>query len=50
LFGTVHGRVMRGELEVVFVGTGEQLADMFTKPLPAPRFPECCSAIGMGEL
>jgi hypothetical protein len=46
----VRNRVMRGELEVVFVGTGEQLADMFTKPLPAPRFAECCSAIGMGEL
>jgi hypothetical protein len=50
----VRNRVMPGELKVVFVGTGEQLADMFTKPLvlvlPAPRLPECCSAIGMGDL
>jgi hypothetical protein len=44
----VRNRAMRGDIEVVFVGTKEQLADMFTKPLPAPRFAECCRAIGVG--
>lgn len=45
----VRNRVMRGDIELVFVGTEQQLADMFTKPLTAPRLVECRQAIGMGE-
>jgi hypothetical protein len=46
----VRNRVMRGDIDLVFVGTEEQLADMFTKPLSAPRLAECCRMIGMSEM
>jgi hypothetical protein len=45
----VRNRVMRSDVRLMFVGTEEQLVDMFTKPLSAPRIAECCRLIGMGE-
>lgn len=35
----VRDKVATGELQVNFVSTKDQLADIFTKPLPALRFP-----------
>jgi hypothetical protein len=34
----VRDRYQRGDIDVIYSPTGEQLADMFTKPLPAPTF------------
>lgn len=42
-------RVARGEVEFFPCSTTEQVADIFTKPLPLSKFAECCSAMGMGK-
>jgi ABC-type taurine transport system substrate-binding protein len=34
----VRHRYQRGDIDVTYVSTGEQLADMFTKPLPGSVF------------
>jgi hypothetical protein len=45
----VRNRVMRKEIELGFVGTKEQLADMFTKALPASALEEQVRAIGLSS-
>ncbi|CAL2263123.1 unnamed protein product [Prunus armeniaca] len=40
---TVRERIERGEIKTGYVQTGEQIADLFTKPLRAPAF---CSLLG----
>jgi hypothetical protein len=39
-----------GDIDLVFVGTEEQWADKFTKPLSAQRLAEFCRMIGMSEM
>ena len=39
-----------GKVEVVFVGTEDQLADIFTKPLSGPKFASLRDRIGVGKL
>ena len=38
LYHFVRERVAMGELSVEYVSTAEMVADLLTKPLPAPRF------------
>jgi len=37
-FHFVREKVARGQLAVQFISTDDQIADVFTKPLPTPRF------------
>ena len=41
----VRERVVRGDLRVLFISTNDQLADLLTKALPAPRFLELSSKL-----
>ena len=34
----IRGHISRGDLELSFIGTNDQLADIFTKPLDEARF------------
>ena len=43
----VRDQQANGEIDVRYVATQEQLADMFTKPLAAPRFKELREKIGV---
>lgn len=43
-------KYMTGEIEIEFVPSKDQLADVFTKPLPRERFTSLRSAIGMREI
>ena len=36
----IHEHIKRGDIEVQFINTEEQLADIFTKPLDEARFRE----------
>jgi hypothetical protein len=45
----VREHVMRGDV-MSYVGTDEQFADIFTEALPAPKFEELRSAVGVREL
>jgi hypothetical protein len=45
----VHNRVMRDEVVLEFVSSEEQLADILTKALPAPKFMGLRSAIGIKD-
>ena len=36
-------RVVRGDITLQFISTNDQLADVFTKALPSPRFHRLCS-------
>ena len=46
-FQFVRDRVMRGDVQLSFVPTETMWADVFTKPVPAPRFEQCRKAIGV---
>ncbi|KAM1270153.1 hypothetical protein ACFX2G_002244 [Malus domestica] len=35
---TIRERIQRGEIKTTYIHTGEQVADMFTKPLRSPAF------------
>uniref|UniRef100_A0A2N9FNP9 Uncharacterized protein n=1 Tax=Fagus sylvatica TaxID=28930 RepID=A0A2N9FNP9_FAGSY len=41
----IHERVVRGDLKLQFISTEDQLADVFTKALPSPRFHRLCSKL-----
>lgn len=43
----VRERVTAGELNVNFLSTKDQVADIFTKPLPRPRFAELRVKLGI---
>jgi hypothetical protein len=43
----IHDCINSGKINVEHVRTGEQLADIPTKPLARVRFQELCSRIGM---
>jgi hypothetical protein len=45
----VRNRVMRGEISISFVESAGQLADMFTKALPAPTLERLRGMIGIRE-
>ena len=40
-------RVARGEVSYTYVNTGDNVADALTKPLPASKFIECRTGMGM---
>ncbi|KAJ8773038.1 hypothetical protein K2173_028215 [Erythroxylum novogranatense] len=42
--------VQKGEIELEYVCTKEQLADLFTKPLPRDRFEELRTLIGIADV
>jgi hypothetical protein len=44
----VRDREMCGDIKLGFVGTEDQLADMFTKALTGPKLEECQRRMGMG--
>jgi transposase InsO family protein len=44
-FHFIRERVLRKDLQVKFVSTVDQLADIFTKGLPSPRFQDLCSKL-----
>jgi hypothetical protein len=46
----VRNRVMRGEISVSYVESAGQLADMFTKALPAPTLERLRGLIGIKEI
>uniref|UniRef100_A0A2N9H210 Uncharacterized protein n=1 Tax=Fagus sylvatica TaxID=28930 RepID=A0A2N9H210_FAGSY len=41
----IRERVVRGDLKLQFISTEDQLADVFTKALPSPRFHRLCSKL-----
>jgi hypothetical protein len=41
---------VEGRIEVQFVGTNEQLADILTKPLPRVKFQEMKEKIGVEKI
>jgi hypothetical protein len=41
---------MEGRIDVAFVGTESQLADILTKPLGRTRFRELCGLIGINKI
>jgi transposase InsO family protein len=45
----VRDRYQRGDIDVTYVSTGEQLADMFTKPLPGPVFEKAIQRVMGGK-
>jgi hypothetical protein len=45
----VREHIMRGDVIMSYVRTDEQFADIFTKALPAPKFEELRSAVGVRE-
>jgi hypothetical protein len=45
----VWGRHQRGDIDVIYVPSGEQLADMFTKPLPGPTFEKAIQRVMGGK-
>ncbi|KAB2603841.1 hypothetical protein D8674_040043 [Pyrus ussuriensis x Pyrus communis] len=47
---TVRERVERGEIKTSYVGTGEQVADLFTKPLRAPIFQTHLGKLGVIDI
>ncbi|BBG98547.1 RmlC-like cupins superfamily protein [Prunus dulcis] len=44
---TVRERIERGEIKTGYVQTGEQIADLFTKPLRAPAFSSLLGKLGV---
>ena len=44
-FHFIRERVLRKDLQVKFFSTVDQLADIFTKGLPSPRFQDLCSKL-----
>ena len=47
---TVRERIERGEVKTAYVPTGNQIADMFTKPLRAPAFHTHLSKLGVIDI
>jgi hypothetical protein len=43
----LHERVAEGDIEVVHVAGAENVADIFTKPLGATKFAQCCKLLGL---
>uniref|UniRef100_A0A2N9EHZ0 Reverse transcriptase Ty1/copia-type domain-containing protein n=1 Tax=Fagus sylvatica TaxID=28930 RepID=A0A2N9EHZ0_FAGSY len=41
----IRERVVRGDITLQFISTDDQLADVFTKALPSPRFHRLCSKL-----
>uniref|UniRef100_A0A2N9HA75 Reverse transcriptase Ty1/copia-type domain-containing protein n=1 Tax=Fagus sylvatica TaxID=28930 RepID=A0A2N9HA75_FAGSY len=41
----IRERVVHGDLKLQFISTEDQLADVFTKALPSPRFHRLCSKL-----
>ena len=41
----IREKVVRGDLALQFISTDDQLADVFTKALPSPRFHRLCSKL-----
>jgi hypothetical protein len=41
----IRERVVRGDITLQFISTDDQLADVFTKALPSPRFHHLCSKL-----
>uniref|UniRef100_A0A2N9IDB0 Reverse transcriptase Ty1/copia-type domain-containing protein n=1 Tax=Fagus sylvatica TaxID=28930 RepID=A0A2N9IDB0_FAGSY len=41
----VRERVVRGDICLQFISTDDQVADIFTKALPTPRFQRLCSKL-----
>ena len=46
----IRDHVMKGDIELHFIPTDEQLADIFTKPLDETRFKYLISMLGMLNL
>lgn len=46
----IRDHVMKGDIELHFISTDEQLADIFTKPLDETRFKYLISMLGMLNL
>lgn len=48
-FHFIREQVKEGNVELVHVGSRDQVADMFTKPLPTVLFNNCKNLIGMRD-
>ena len=46
----IRDHVEKGDVELIFISTDKQLADIFTKPLQEDRFNTLCKALGMLKL
>jgi hypothetical protein len=49
-FHFVRERVARKLLEIRFISSKDQLADIFTKPLPLPQFTSCRRNLNLSEV
>jgi hypothetical protein len=45
----IRQQVAEGKIEVKYISTNDQLADIFTKALPSPKFISMRKRIGVGK-
>ncbi|CAL2260009.1 unnamed protein product [Prunus armeniaca] len=47
---TIRERIEKGEIKTGYVQTGEQIADIFTKPLKAPIFSSLLGKLSISDI
>lgn len=46
----IHEAVEEGKITMKYIPTSDNIADIFTKPLPRPQFQKLVGLLGLGEL